>query len=100
MTTLTWYGHATLGLETGGKKILIDPYFTGNPSATAAAEGVTADYILVTHGHGDHLGDTMAIARRCGAVVVSNAEISSWLGKQGLKTHGQHLGVGYSYPFG
>ena len=100
MTTLTWYGHATLGLETAGKKLLIDPYFTDNPSATTTAEEVTADYILVTHGHGDHLGDTLAIAKRCGAMVVSNAEISSWLGKQGLKTHGQHLGGGHTYPFG
>jgi L-ascorbate metabolism protein UlaG (beta-lactamase superfamily) len=100
MTTLTWYGHATLGLETAGKKLLIDPYFTGNPSAITTADEVTADYILVTHGHGDHLGDTLAIARRCGAMVVSNAEISSWLGKQGLKTHGQHLGGGHTYPFG
>jgi len=100
MTTLTWYGHATLGVETAGKKLLIDPYFTGNPSATTAADKVMADYILVTHGHGDHLGDTVAIARRCGATVVSNAEISSWLGKQGLKTHGQHLGGGHTYPFG
>jgi L-ascorbate metabolism protein UlaG (beta-lactamase superfamily) len=100
MTTLTWYGHATLGLETAGIKLLIDPYFTGNPSATTTADKVTADYILVTHGHGDHLGDTLAIAGRCGAMVVSNAEISSWLGKQGLKTHGQHLGGGHTYPFG
>jgi L-ascorbate metabolism protein UlaG (beta-lactamase superfamily) len=79
---------------------LIDPYFTDNPSATTTADEVTADYILVTHGHGDHLGDTLAIAKRCGAMVVSNAEISSWLGKQGLKTHGQHLGGGHTYPFG
>jgi L-ascorbate metabolism protein UlaG (beta-lactamase superfamily) len=87
-------------LETAGKKLLIDPYFTDNPSATTTADEVTADYILVTHGHGDHLGDTLAIAKRCGAMVVSNAEISSWLGKQGLKTHGQHLGGGHTYPFG
>jgi len=100
MITLTWYGHAALGLVTAGKKLLIDPYFTGNPSATTAEEEVTADYILVTHGHGDHLGDTVAIARRCGAMVISNAEISSWLGKQGLTTHGQHLGGGHTYPFG
>lgn len=100
MNKLTWYGHAALGLETAGKKLLIDPYFTGNPSATTTADRVTADYILVTHGHGDHLGDTVAIARRCGAMVVSNAEIASWLGKQGIKTHGQHLGGGHGYPFG
>jgi len=100
MTTLTWYGHSTLGLETAGKKLLIDPYFSGNPSASTTADKVTADYILVTHGHGDHLGDTVAIAKRSGATVVSNAEIASWLGKQGIKTHGQHLGGGHLYPFG
>jgi len=100
MTTLTWYGHATLGLETAGKNLLIDPYFTGNPTASTTADKVTADYILITHGHGDHVGDTVAIARRTGATVVSNAEISSWLGKQGLKTHSQHLGGGHAFPFG
>jgi len=97
---LTWYGHATLGLETGGYKILIDPYFTGNPAATASADKMKPDFILVTHGHGDHIGDTVAIARRSGATVISNAEISGWLGKQGLKTHAQHLGGGYKHPFG
>jgi L-ascorbate metabolism protein UlaG (beta-lactamase superfamily) len=100
MNTLTWFGHATLGLETAGKTLLIDPYFTGNPSATTTADKVAADYLLVTHGHGDHLGDTLEIAKRTGATVISNAEISSWLGKQGLTTHGQHLGGGHSYPFG
>jgi L-ascorbate metabolism protein UlaG (beta-lactamase superfamily) len=97
---LTWYGHATLGLETGGEKLLVDPYFSGNPAASTGPEQVAADYILVTHGHGDHLGDTLAIARRTGAAVISNAEIASWLGKQGLKTHAQHLGGGHAYPFG
>ncbi len=100
ITILTWYGHAALGLETGGKKLLIDPYFSGNPAATIGAEKVAADFILVTHGHGDHLGDTVAIARRTGATVISNAEIAGWLGRQGLKTHGQHLGGGYKHPFG
>lgn len=99
-TTLTWYGHAALGLETGGYQLLIDPYFSGNPAATASADKVTADFILVTHGHGDHLGDTVAIAKRTGATVVSNAEIAGWLGKQGLKVHAQHLGGGYQHPFG
>jgi len=100
MTTLTWYGHATLGLETGGYQILIDPFFSGNPAATISADKVKADFILVTHGHGDHLGDTLEIARRTGALVISNHEIAGWLGKQGLKTHGQHLGGGHMHPFG
>jgi L-ascorbate metabolism protein UlaG (beta-lactamase superfamily) len=97
---LTWYGHATLALETGGCNILVDPFFTGNPLAPVKAEEVKADFILVTHGHGDHLGDTVAIARRTGTLVIANAEISGWLSKQGIKTHGQHLGGGYNHPFG
>ena len=99
--TLTWYGHATLGLETGGVKLLIDPFFNGNPAATVKPEEVSADYILITHGHGDHVGDTVVIAKRTGATAISNAEIAGWLGKQGVKeTHGQHIGGGFKYPFG
>ena len=98
--TLTWYGHATLGLETGGYKLLIDPFFSGNPAAPVTAEKMAADFILVTHGHGDHVGDTLKIARRTGATAISNFEIASWLEKQGIKTHGQHLGGSFQHPFG
>lgn len=101
MTRIIWYGHATLGLETGGKKILIDPFFSGNPSASVSADRVSADYILITHGHGDHVGDTVAIAKRTGATVISNFEICNWLAGQGVaNTHGQHLGGGFKHPFG
>jgi L-ascorbate metabolism protein UlaG (beta-lactamase superfamily) len=98
--TLTWYGHAALGLETGGYKILVDPFFSGNPTASVKAETVAADFILVTHGHGDHIGDTVAIAKRTGALVISVAEIATWLDKKGIKAHGQHLGGGFTHPFG
>ena len=97
---LTWYGHAALGLETGGLKILVDPFFSGNPAATQSADDVEADYILVTHGHENHIGDTEAIAKRTDAVVIANAEISGWLGAKGVKVHAQHLGGGYRHPFG
>lgn len=101
MTKITWYGHATLGLETGGKNILVDPFFSGNPSAPVSADNVQADYILVTHGHGDHVGDTVAIAKRTGATVISNFEICNWLNGQGVQnTHPQHLGGGFKHPFG
>jgi L-ascorbate metabolism protein UlaG (beta-lactamase superfamily) len=98
--TLTWYGHATLGLETNELRILIDPFFTGNPAASTTAEKVEADFILVSHGHGDHIGDTVAIARRTGATVIANHEIAGWLSKQGIQTHGQHIGGGFKHPFG
>lgn len=98
--TLTWYGHATLGLEIGGHKLLIDPYFTGNPAASTTADKVDAEFILVTHGHGDHVGDTVSIARRTGATAISNAEIAGWLEKKGVKAHGQHIGGGKHWLFG
>jgi L-ascorbate metabolism protein UlaG (beta-lactamase superfamily) len=99
-TKLTWYGHATLGLETGGSHILIDPFFSGNPVASAKPGEVSADFILVSHGHGDHVGDTAPIAKRTGAMVISNFEIASWFEKKGLKTHGLHIGGGHHFPFG
>ncbi len=100
-TKFTWYGHATLGLETDGHKLLIDPFFSGNPAASASADEVEANFILVSHGHGDHVGDTVDIAARTGALVISNYEIANWFGGQGVeKTHGQHLGGGFNHPFG
>jgi L-ascorbate metabolism protein UlaG (beta-lactamase superfamily) len=100
-TKLTWYGHAALGLETGGYKLIIDPFLSGNPAASLSPEAVEADFILISHGHGDHVGDAVAIAKRTGAMVISNFEIAGWFEKQGLqKSHGQHLGGGYNHPFG
>jgi L-ascorbate metabolism protein UlaG (beta-lactamase superfamily) len=96
----TWYGHATHGLETGGYKILVDPYFTNNPAASTSADKVQPDYILLSHGHFDHIGDVVSIAKRTGATVITNFELSIWLEKQGLKTHAQHIGGGHEHPFG
>ena len=98
---LTWHGHATLGLETGGYKLIVDPFFTGNPAASVAADAVEADFILVSHGHGDHVGDGVDIAKRTGAMIISNFEIAAWFADKGVeKTHGQHLGGGFKHPFG
>ncbi|HUV29328.1 MAG TPA: metal-dependent hydrolase [Anaerolineales bacterium] len=99
-TKVTWLGHAALSLETDGFNILVDPFLSGNPTASVAPAKVNADFILLSHGHGDHLGDTVAIAERTGAVVITNAELSDWLDKQGVRTHGQHLGGGFQHPFG
>jgi L-ascorbate metabolism protein UlaG (beta-lactamase superfamily) len=74
-----WLGHSALLLESGGRNVLIDPFLTGNPKAASKPGEVPADLILVSHGHGDHLGDTVAIAARTGATVAANYEISEWL---------------------
>lgn len=97
---ITWYGHAALGLETGGYKILVDPFFTDNPAASMPADQAQADFILVSHGHGDHVGDAVSIAKRTGAMAISTFEVATWLGNQGVTAHAQHLGGGYQHPFG
>ena len=98
---LTWYGHSALGLETGGSRLLIDPYLSENPAASISPDAVQADYILISHGHFDHVGDALTIAKRTGATLISNFEIAGWYEKQGLeKTHAQHIGGGFHYPFG
>jgi L-ascorbate metabolism protein UlaG (beta-lactamase superfamily) len=100
-TRVRWLGHACLLVETDGKRLLIDPFLSGNPAAVIKPEQAEADYILVSHGHGDHVGDTVSIARRTGATVICNYEISEWLQKQGLgKVHGQQHGGAHAFPFG
>lgn len=99
----TWLGHGTHQLEISGKQILVDPFLSSNPVATVSADKVAADYILVTHGHFDHVEDVVAVAKRTGAMVVANFEIVNWLQRQGLagdRTHAQHLGGGFKYDFG
>jgi L-ascorbate metabolism protein UlaG (beta-lactamase superfamily) len=98
---LTWYGHSTFGLDIDGVQVLVDPFFNDNPMTSVGADEVAADFIIVTHGHGDHIGDTVAIAKRTGATVISNFEISNWLAAQGVENvHPQHIGGGFTYPFG
>jgi L-ascorbate metabolism protein UlaG (beta-lactamase superfamily) len=84
---ITWFGHSAFRLDFADKVVLIDPFFTGNPgfegNPEQAAEGVT--HILVTHGHGDHIGDTVAIAKASGAKVVTNFELCMYLAKQGVE---------------
>ena len=98
---ITWYSHACLMIETEGTKLLVDPFITGNPLAPIAANDLDPDYIFVSHGHGDHVGDTVDIAKRTGATVVSNFEIHNWLAAQGVENgHPQHIGGGFDYPWG
>ncbi len=85
---LTWFGHSAFGLEFGGIKVLIDPFFEGNPlfdasTRPAAVNGTT--HIVLTHGHGDHVGDTVAIAKETGAMVIANYDLCMWLGSKGVE---------------
>ncbi len=98
--TYTFLGHGVHQIETDGKTLLIDPFLTNNPQAAISADEAKPDFIFVSHGHGDHIGDTVEISKRTGAPVICNAEIAGWLGKQGVSAHGQHIGGGFRHPFG
>jgi L-ascorbate metabolism protein UlaG (beta-lactamase superfamily) len=103
MNRVTWLGHAALRIETNGHTLLIDPFFTGNPAAEKAgitADSMKADFILVSHGHADHVGDAVAIATRTGATVIANFEIAGWFEKQNVKAHGMQHGGAFGFPFG
>ncbi|HID89177.1 MAG TPA: metal-dependent hydrolase [Anaerolineae bacterium] len=98
---VTWYGHACVGLEVGEHRLLVDPFLTGNPLAAASPDQFEPTAILVSHGHGDHVGDALEIAKRTGALIVSNFEICNWFQTQGhSNVHPQHIGGGFHYPFG
>jgi len=100
MPKLTYLSHSAFLVEGGGSRILIDPFLTGNPLATVKPETVRCDYVVVTHGHGDHVGDAVSIAKRNGATIIANFEIATWCGGQGAKTHPLHIGGGADFPFG
>lgn len=99
---ITYHGHSVVAIETKlGIKILIDPFINGNPLCDIQSEKVEADYILVTHGHNDHLGDAVEIAKRCGSTIVSCPEIIHFVEQNGVKkTHGMNIGGSFEFPFG
>lgn len=98
---ITFYGHASLGIELGGKHILVDPFISGNPLASHIdSNTLKADYILLTHAHGDHILDAEAIAKRTGAVIVSNAEIAGYFAQRELNAHPMNHGGSWQFDFG
>jgi L-ascorbate metabolism protein UlaG (beta-lactamase superfamily) len=101
MPELTWLGHSCWSIKTGKYTILVDPFLDDSPIAPVKSSDVAADFILITHGHFDHISDAVKIAKRTGAIVVSNFEISEWLGKQGVSNCvGMNHGGAVNVPFG
>ncbi|MFZ0710527.1 MAG: metal-dependent hydrolase [Terrimicrobiaceae bacterium] len=99
---LSYFGHACFSVQIGGKILLFDPFITPNPLAShIKLSSIRADYILISHGHVDHIADTVEIARRTEATVISNYEIVVWLGKQGIeKAHPMNHGGARTFDFG
>lgn len=98
---ITFYGHASLSIEVGGKHILVDPFISGNPKAAhIAIDSLQADYILLTHAHQDHILDVEAIAKRTNATIVSNWEIATYYGNKGFNSHPMNHGGSWNFDFG
>lgn len=97
---LTFYGHACFQLTQGPVSVLIDPFLSDNPFKTATPDQINCTHILVSHGHFDHLGDAISIAKRTGATIVATAEIARLCGEQGCQTHAMHIGGKHSFEFG
>src|SRR4051794_40199015 len=101
--TITWLGHNAWSIETAGATILVDPFLNDSPTSPVKADEVKADFILLSHGHADHVGDSVAIATRTGATVLTNFEVGNWLKKNGVaedKIVGMNPGGGVQQPFG
>ncbi|WP_368652334.1 metal-dependent hydrolase [Ornithinibacillus sp. 4-3] len=97
---ISYHGHSIVKIETDQHTILIDPFISGTPECDLDANTVEADFILLTHGHGDHVGDTVSIAKRTGALVIALNELAVYLGKKDISTHPLNIGGGYTFDFG
>jgi L-ascorbate metabolism protein UlaG (beta-lactamase superfamily) len=99
---ITWHGHSTFSLDFSGTKVVVDPYLAGNnPKAQTSVQDLEADFILQTHGHGDHIADTIPLAKQSGAQVIANFEICNWINNQGVaNTWAMNTGGSYQFSFG
>lgn len=97
---VSYHGHSVVKVESNGKIILFDPFITGNDLTDLKVDEVKPDVIIVTHGHGDHLGDTVELAKKNNSLVIANFELATYLSWQGLNTHGMSIGGAYEFDFG
>lgn len=97
---LTFLGHSAWQIRHGEFDILIDPFLTHNPKASVSADELTPTHIVLTHGHDDHIGDTVSIAKRTGALVIAAAEIQDYVEQRGCRGWGMNTGGGHNFPFG
>ncbi len=98
---ITYYGHSSFHIEFGGKNLVFDPFISPNPAAASInVDDIKADYVLLSHGHGDHVADAERIAKQNGATIISNYEIATYYDGKGINCHGMNHGGKYQFDFG
>lgn len=100
MPQIKWLGHSCVTITEGDHKLIVDPFLSDNPKASEKADNIDVNWILLTHGHGDHVGDAIAIAKRTGATVIANFELANMCGAEGCTVHPMHIGGAHDFPFG
>lgn len=98
---LKYFGHSAFQITAGnGKRILIDPFLDDNPVSPVKSKDVDAEFIILTHGHGDHVGDGLKIGKRCNSLFICVNELANWVISKGLNAHNMHIGGAYNFDFG
>lgn len=100
MLKATYLSHSAFLFDDGKYKVIIDPFVSGNPNAPLGIEEIEADFIVLTHAHGDHLGDAIEIAKKRDATIIAVNELANYVADKGAKAHNMHIGGGYDFPFG
>ena len=100
MLKLTYHSHSVFMLDDGASQVIIDPFLTGNPTASIKAEDIKAKFVVLTHGHGDHIGDAFTIAERCKSIFICVNELAEYCKSKGYEAHNMHIGGGYNFDFG
>ena len=100
MLKLKYLSHSCFVLNDGTSKLIIDPFISGNPTVNYTEDDLDVQYVILTHAHGDHLGDGINIAKRNNALIIATNELANYVSSQGCNAHNMHTGGGYNFPFG
>ena len=100
MLKITYFSHSSFLLDDGTNKVLIDPFLSGNPNSPVKPEDIDAKFIVLTHAHGDHIGDAFEIAKSDDSLIIAVNELANYAASKGLNAHNMHIGGGWNFPFG